>query len=244
LIPKLLIASSQTALLSKIDKLVHPIDFSTSICLELDKVIDQTSTTNPYAVIVDLNSTQFNPWDIVKILKTTKSTKYIPMILIGVLERREKGLRVGAEDFLVKPLIQEEMEDIVTRLESSSRTTNLLLVDDNPENIRKFQNLVKNKKNIQLITSKNGEEGMKLMATLQPDRVVFNPLFNETDIYKLLETMYTDFRLRNIGITFITGIDITEKQAVTINQFNEMIFQKVNMSDVPLLKALENSIKK
>jgi len=144
----------------------------------------------------------------------------------------------------VKPLIQEEMEDIVTRLESSSRTTNLLLVDDNPENIRKFQNLVKNKKNIQLITSKTGEEGMKLMATLQPDRVVFNPLFNETDIYKLLDTMYTDFRLRNIGITFITGIDITEKQAVTINQFNEMIFQKVNLSDVPLLKALENSIKK
>lgn len=243
-IPELLIASSQTALLSKIDKLVHPIDFSTSICMELDKVIDQTITINPYAVIVDLNSTQFNPWDIVKILKTTKSTKYIPMILIGVLERREKGLRVGAEDFLVKPLIQEEMEDIVTRLESSSRTTNLLLVDDNPENIRKFQNLVKNKKNIQLITSKTGEEGMKLMATLQPDRVVFNPLFNETDIYKLLDTMYTDFRLRNIGITFITGIDITEKQAVTINQFNEMIFQKVNLSDVPLLKALENSIKK
>jgi hypothetical protein len=56
--------------------------------------------------------------------------------------------------------------------------------------------------------------------------------------------MYTDFRLRNIGITFITGIDITEKQAVTINQFNEMIFQKVNLGDVPLLKALENSIKK
>ena len=244
LLPELLIASSQTALLSKIEKLVHPIDFRTSNCTELDKVVDRTLTINPYAIIVDLNSTQFKPWNVVKVLKTTKSTKYIPMILIGVLERREKGLRVGAEDFLVKPIIQDEMEDIVARLESSSRTNNLLLVDDNPENIRKFQNLVKNKKNIQLITSKTGEEGMKLMATLQPDRVIFNPLFNETDIYTLLETMYTDFRLRNIGITFMTGIDITEKQAATINQFNQMIFQKINMSDVPLLKALENSIKK
>jgi PleD family two-component response regulator len=242
--PELLIATSQTTLLPKIDKLVHPLDFSTSICTELDKVIEQTSAKNPYAVIVDLNSTQFNPWDMVKALKTTKSTKYIPMILIGVLERREKGLRVGAEDFLVKPIIQDEMEDIVARLESSSRTTNILLVDDNPENIRKFQNLVKNKKNIQLISSKTGVEGMKLMATLQPDRVIFNPLFNETDIFKLLETMYSDFRLRNIGITFMAGIDITEKQAATINQFNQMIFEKMNMSDVPLLKALENSIKK
>jgi len=42
----------------------------------------------------------------------------------------------------------------------------------------------------------------------------------------------------------MTGIDITEKQSIVLTEFNDMIFQKSSLSDVPLIRALQNSIKK
>ncbi len=241
---KVALVSSQSTLLPRVDKQISSLQYATTIFSELNELAENIKNFNPIAVIVDLNSNQFDPWEAIRKLKTSKSTKYIPLILFGVLERREKGLRVGTEDNLVKPLIQEEMEEVASQLSESQRTSNLLLLDNNPESVRKFQTLVKDNKKIQLLTAKSGDEGLKLMTTLQPDRVILNPQFSDTDIFKVLESMLSDFRLRQINITILTGADITAKQASMLSEFNKMIFSKLNLEEVPFIKALQNSLKK
>jgi len=236
--------SSQSTLLPRFEKLVSPLGFTSTIFMELENLAQDIENFNPFAVVVDLNAAKLDPWEGIRKIKTSRSTKYVPLIVMGVLERREKGLRVGAEDYLVKPLIQEEMEDLANRLSTSQKPTNLLLLDNNPESVRKFQNLVKENKKIQLLTAKTSEEGLKLMVTLQPDMVILNPQLADTDIYKLLETIFGDFRLRQINITILTGADITEKQAVSLSGFNKLLFSKQNLEEVPLIKALQNSMRK
>jgi hypothetical protein len=82
------------------------------------------------------------------------------------------------------------------------------------------------------------------MGTLQPDRVIINPQFAESDIFKILETMHSDFRLRQIQITMLAGIDITEKQAATVNDFNSLVFSRQNLEEVPFFKAIQSSVRK
>ncbi len=241
---KIALVTSQTTLLPRVDKLITPLQFSTTIFSEIEDLPQNIGSFNPYAVVVDLNSSRFDPWEEIQKIKSARATKYVPMIVMGVLERREKGLRVGTEDYLVKPLVQEEMEEVVSRLSESQRSTNLLLIDNNPESVRKFQTLVKENKKIQLITAKTSEEGLKLMTTLQPDRVILNPQLADKDVYRLLETILADFRLRQINITILTGADITEKQAASLTSFNDLVFSKQNLDEVPLFKALQNSLRK
>jgi signal transduction histidine kinase/CheY-like chemotaxis protein len=241
---KIALVSSQTTLLPRVEKQISSLQYSTTIFTELDGLAENIKNFNPYAVVVDLNSTHLDAWDAIRKLRTSKLTKYLPLILTGVLERREKGLRVGSEDYLVIPLVEEEMEEVAAQLADSQRTSNLLLLDNNPESVRKFQTLVKDNKKIQLLTAKSGEEGLKLMTTLQPDRVIINPQLSDADIYKLLETMLTDFRLRYIQITILTGSDITEKQAAVLSEFNKIVFSKLNLEEVPFFKALQNSLRK
>jgi response regulator RpfG family c-di-GMP phosphodiesterase len=136
------------------------------------------------------------------------------------------------------------MEELASRLSKAQKPTNLLLLDNNPESVRKFQNLIRENKKIQLITAKTSEEGLKLMVTLQPDMVILNPQLVDTDLYKLLETILGDFRLRQMNITVLTGSDISEKQALTMSNFNELLFSKQNLEEVPLIKALQNSMRK
>ena len=241
---KVALVSSQSTLLPRLDKNISPMKYTTTIFTELDGLDESIKSFNPYLVVVDLNSSQFEPWDAIRKLKTAKSTKYIPMVLLGMLERREKGLRVGSEDFIVKPIVQEEMEETVGRITESERAMNLLLLDNNPETVRKFHNLVKDNKKIQLLTAKTADEGLKLIATLQPDRVIFNPQFSDTDIYTVLKTMLTDFRLRQIDVTILAGADITERQAAALSEFNNVVFSKVKLEEVPFFKALQNSLRK
>ena len=99
-------------------------------------------------------------------------------------------------------------------------------------------------KKIQLLTAKTADEGLKLIATLQPDRVIFNPQFSDADIYTVLKTMLTDFRLRQIDVTILAGADITERQATALSEFNKLVFSKVKLEEVPFFKALQNSLRK
>lgn len=56
--------------------------------------------------------------------------------------------------------------------------------------------------------------------------------------------MLTDFRLRQIDVTILAGADITERQAAALSEFNNVVFSKVKLEEVPFFKSLQNSLRK
>jgi PAS domain S-box-containing protein len=59
----------------------------------------------PDAIVLDilLNDSDYDGWKMMKELKASETLKNIPIIVSTVLDEKEKGLSLGAEDFLIKP---------------------------------------------------------------------------------------------------------------------------------------------
>ena len=197
----------------------------------------------PDLITVDISMSKHDGWQIIKDLKSNLDTKYIPIIIASIMERREKGLRIGGQDYLVKPLLQENLLDCIERYKNNPLPSNILLIDDNPEDIRAMQAAIQGHDKLQILTAKTGEEGLKLISTLQPDAIILDLNLPDMNGFDLLQKVHNDFRLRHIPVTLLAGIDINDKQESTIKKFNEMILSKPNVKEMNLQKALEESLR-
>lgn len=79
----------------------------------LNKVISE----KPHIVLLDLILPRKNGFDVLIEIKRNEETKYIPVIILSNLGQDsdiEKGLSLGAQEYLVKPEIP--LSDVVNRI--------------------------------------------------------------------------------------------------------------------------------
>jgi len=71
----------------------------------------------PYAIILDILLPGVDGWQVMEELKAEPETGMIPVIIVSILDRRQKGMQMGAFDYFVKPVGKREL---LCRLESQS----------------------------------------------------------------------------------------------------------------------------
>jgi HAMP domain-containing protein/signal transduction histidine kinase/CheY-like chemotaxis protein len=88
---------------------------------------------NPSVITLDINLSDIDGWRVLNRLKDDASLRHIPVHLITTDEERERGLRMGAIDVLVKPLQNRDALDhafqTLRNFRESARTRRVLLVE-------------------------------------------------------------------------------------------------------------------
>lgn len=71
---------------------------------------------HPAAITLDLLMPQVDGWEVLRELKADPLTRAVPVVILSCMDRKEKGLRAGADAFLVKPLDRVELLGVLRRL--------------------------------------------------------------------------------------------------------------------------------
>ena len=74
-----------------------------------DRALTMAREYQPTAVTLDLRLPDADGWTILDRLKHDPATRHIPVHIISVEENWQRGLRLGAIDFLVKPATKESL---------------------------------------------------------------------------------------------------------------------------------------
>ncbi len=89
------------------------------------EALEQIAKTIPDLVITDVVMPKMNGWSLVRHLRTNHATAFVPVILMTSLASehdRIRGFKLGADDFLTKPVSFEELELRVENVLHHSRT--------------------------------------------------------------------------------------------------------------------------
>jgi signal transduction histidine kinase/CheY-like chemotaxis protein len=86
------------------------------------------------AVTLDLVLPGVDGWEVLKQLKNDEATRHLPVVIISMVENRDLGVALGADDYFVKPV---DRERLLERLRAISAKANhghsrLLVIDDDP----------------------------------------------------------------------------------------------------------------
>ena len=87
------------------------------------KILSKTDfKENPIdLVLLDVMMPNMNGWDTLKAIRNKEETKYIPIIMITAVNEEQKmvsGLKIGADDYVVKPFV---LPNLLARIEAILR---------------------------------------------------------------------------------------------------------------------------
>ncbi len=75
-------------------------------------------------VLLDVMMPNMNGWDTLKAIRTSEKTKTLPVIMLTAVNEEQKivsGLKIGADDYIVKPFI---LPNLLARIEAVLRRSN------------------------------------------------------------------------------------------------------------------------
>lgn len=110
--PKILIADDDPVLLKYLSAVLEKYDYQYTTATNGIEAIEKVKAYSPDLMLLDVMMPEMDGLEVCKKLKDDLRTRHIPIILItGSTDRelRIKGLSVGANDFLTKPIDRPEL---------------------------------------------------------------------------------------------------------------------------------------
>jgi len=66
-------------------------------------------TASPVAVVLDIRLPRMDGWEVLTRLKADPVTRSIPVVVVSIVDERQRGLRLGAAAYLLKPVRREDL---------------------------------------------------------------------------------------------------------------------------------------
>ncbi|WMW24561.1 response regulator [Methanolobus sediminis] len=89
------------------------------------EALDKVKTEKPDIILLDVMMPDMNGYEVCRVLKTSVETQFLPVVMVTALSGKDdriKGIEVGADEFLGKPVNRLEL---VTRVKSLLRIKHL-----------------------------------------------------------------------------------------------------------------------
>jgi putative two-component system response regulator len=96
------------------------------------KGLEKINAMLPDLILTDVNMPEMDGYGLCEAVKANPATRDIPIVLVTAQDDRDsliRGLKIGADDFLIKPVNLSELE---------ARTRNLLLVKDYRDHMKSY----------------------------------------------------------------------------------------------------------
>ena len=99
-----------------VKKMLQPLGFSTEEAEDGVVAMEMISREKPDLVLLDLMMPRMNGFEVLRRLRADEATKSIPVIILSALNSNDdvaKGIAMGAEDYITKPIIMERLQNSV-----------------------------------------------------------------------------------------------------------------------------------
>jgi len=210
--------------------------------------VQKTRELRPYAILLDLLLPGKNGWAIIQELKADPETKDIPIIMCSIVSASGRGFSLGAADYLVKPIADDQLLTALARLEDgayreSKEARQVVIIDDTPEDRSLLRRIFESAgEPYNVVEASGGFEGIEVIRQLRPDLVVLDLMMPEMDGFAVLEALKSDRDLRRIPIVVVTAKELTEQERTQINGQVTALFQKGLFKVDELLQDLNSAL--
>ncbi len=196
----------------------------------------------PFAVTLDIMMPGRDGWLVLSDLKTDAETRDIPVIICSILEDEEKGFSLGATDYLVKPILEEDLINALNRLNNTGDIRDVLVIADDPEDLQLIGKILNQSTNYRVILAEGGQQGWQSLSSNPPHAVILDLFMSDMDGFSILGRLRTNPILRDIPVIVISGTDLTAEQQQQLAKFGQSLLKKSALNDTELFSMLDNAL--
>jgi signal transduction histidine kinase/CheY-like chemotaxis protein len=171
----------------------------------------------PLAIVLDVLLQQGeHSWELLQDLKREPSTAKIPVLVVTVIDNREKAKALGADGFHAKPpdriWLLEQLENAVRKL-----STKKLLVIDDDEVSRYLVKTILGQGNFKIIEANNGQQGLQKANEEKPDLIVLDLVMPDLSGFDVLHHLKENPQTQAIPVIIHTSKMLDSQERTLLN---------------------------
>lgn len=208
----------------------------------------------PSLVLLDLVLPDINGFEVLSRLKEKPGTEDIPVIILSIIEDEEKCFRLGASDYLPKPINREKLVERVASLiatgrnEESDGPSRVLAVDDDDSVLKALSTILAGN-GFEVDIARNGKDGLELAKENPPDLIILDLMMPIMSGHEVLLALKQNSALAEIPVMILTAAEPDERiralqggaESLMTKPFSEKELAKLVRESIRAMKSPSRS---
>ncbi len=201
--------------------------FKTIVALQSKQGLALAKQFKPNAIMLDIHMPEMDGWTVLDRLKHKPDTRHIPVHILSVDERQQRGLQLGAITYLQKPVSPEALTQVLTEIKGfiERQVKNLLIVEDDPVQAQSIIELIGNG-DVQSTAVGTGAEALSILRSHHFDCMVLDLGLPDMSGFALIEQIKLEPRLLKLPIIVYTGKELSRQEETKLRGLAETIIIK------------------
>ena len=184
----------------------------------------------PAAITLDVMMPDLDGWTVLAAIKGDPATAGIPVLLMTIVDEKNRGYALGAADYMVKPVDWSGLAGVLRSI-CDSGGRDVLVVDDD-DTLRAGLRRALHEAGWDVTEAENGRVALARLAESAPDVIVVDLMMPEMDGFELLDALRSSVQWREIPALVLTAKDLTAEDRARLNVGIERILEKRDRQDM------------
>jgi CheY-like chemotaxis protein len=208
-----------------------------------DDGLQKARDIQPFAITLDIMMPHKDGWQVLHELKSDPVTRNIPVIMLSIVDKKTLGYRLGAADYLVKPLDNEAVLAALRRLAANGgpRQGLLLVVDDDPKVIELVRQLLEDEP-FQVESAPDGRAALESIARRRPDVLLLDLLMPHLNGFDVIEHLRQNPLQPPLPIIVFTAKSLTADEEARLEQTVACVIQKGSLEPETLIQEVRGAL--
>jgi CheY-like chemotaxis protein/anti-sigma regulatory factor (Ser/Thr protein kinase) len=181
----------------------------------------------PDAIILDVKMPGIDGWNVLSTLKSNSLLADIPVIMASVEEERQKGIALGAAEYLLKPVEHQQLVNVLNKYHLGEEKPNLVMIVEDETVTRELMAETVKNQGWRVFKAENGKVALEHLDNKKPTLILLDLSMPIMDGFEFLTRLRANDKWASIPVIILTATHLTaEEQARLQNSHVESIFQK------------------
>ncbi|MFQ6100866.1 MAG: GAF domain-containing protein [Anaerolineae bacterium] len=202
-----------------------------------DEALEMAQREHPDLITLDILLPDADGFAILEELKSNPATREIPVVIVSVMPDREEGLRLGAVDYVTKPIDEQRLLRAVRQV--LTRRGTVLVVDDDKDNLSLMREILRTH-GFGVRTTTRGLRALRVAREVQPALMLLDLKLGDLDGHTVLRRLKNNPATQDIPVIVMTGsVAVDDKKRRKALALGAARFMTKPFSVEELIKEIE-----
>ena len=178
----------------------------------------------PDVITLDVMMPGMDGWTVLSRLKSDPDLSGIPVVMLTIVDEKNRGYSLGAADYLTKPIERDRLSSVLVRFRKST-ANEALVVEDDPASRDVICRLLESE-GWKVQSAANGVEGLQRLEHQIPGVILLDLMMPEMDGFEFIRQLQLRTEWRLIPVVVVTAKDLTAEERAALNGHVSRILQK------------------
>ncbi|MBC7545526.1 MAG: response regulator [Candidatus Sericytochromatia bacterium] len=227
LLPVVLLADDDPDALALLRNTLGSLGVTLVTATDGDTALEMARRCQPALIVLDVHMPGRDGWEVLRALRADPALATVPVIMASSEDNATLGFRLGANDYLVKPLDRTRLQALVRQY--LNRSASVLVIEDNADFCRYLARAL-TPWGADVRAVNDGEEGLRAIAERRPDLVLLDLSMPVMDGWTFLGAVDP-----TIPVVVITGMPLEPAEQARLGPQVLAVWQKGHLDPQTLI---------